>query len=85
MRSAEKVGRRAAAYSKIGWTGEASLRQGLLRDLQRKSGSYVSVWGRASLAAGTAKGAKVGVWPVLSKTSKWAGRAEEGQGEDQQR
>ena len=41
--------------------------------------------GRAFPAAETAKGAKVGVWPVLSKTSKWAGRAGvEGQGEDQQ-
>lgn len=31
--------------------------------------------GRAFPAAGTAKGAKVR-WPVLSKTSKWAGRLE---------
>lgn len=47
MRSAEKVGRRVAVYSKIGWTGEASLRPGLSRDLQSKSVSHVSVRGKS--------------------------------------
>lgn len=65
---------------------EASLRQGLSRRPAEEVSEPCSVWGKSIPAAGTAKGAKVGVWPVLSKTSKWAGRAGvEGQGEDQQR
>lgn len=41
--------------------------------------------GRASPAAGTSKDAEVGVWLVLSKNSKWTGRAGvEEQGEEQQ-
>lgn len=47
----------------------------------------MSMWlfgGRAFPAAGTAQDAEVGVWPVLSKNSEWAGGAGvEEQGEEQ--